>query len=143
MKRQRIVTSTKNLIEEKQETTLYGAEEPTEGVDISPIEELVAASCQTLSELGVFNAKGDKLGKIEDLMIDLKTGRVAYAVLSFGGFLGLGNKFFAIPWEQLCVDNQWNYHDIYKQRIVFNVPREKLEKAPGFDKEKWPREPDR
>lgn len=143
MKRERIVTKTKELVREKYQTTLSGAEKPAEGIETVPVEELVAISSQNLGKMNVYNARGEKLGKIEDLMIDLKSGRIAYAVLSFYGFLGMGNKFFAIPWEQLCVDNQWNYRDIYKHRIIFNVPKEKLAQAPGFDKDKWPSEPDR
>jgi hypothetical protein len=56
--------------------------------------------------------------------------------------MGLGNKLFAIPWEMFCIDNAWNYKDIYKQKIVFNIDREQLEKAPGFDPNAWPRQPD-
>src|SRR5437870_2663834 len=52
----------------------------------------------------VRNPAGENLGKVEDLMIDVDTGQVAYAVLSFGGFLGMGNKLFAVPWEALEVD---------------------------------------
>ena len=49
-------------------------------------------------------ARGENLGKIEELMLDLETGRVAYAVLSFGGFLGMGEKLFAVPFEALKLD---------------------------------------
>jgi sporulation protein YlmC with PRC-barrel domain len=79
----------------------------------------------------VKNAAGDDLGKIEDLMIDLNSGRVAYAVLSFGGFLKLGNKLFAIPWEALTLDAA-------NELFILNVDRTVLEKATGFDKENWP-----
>ena len=61
-------------------------------------------SSRTLCGDRVKNAAGEDLGKIEDLMIDLYTGRIAYAVLSFGGFLKMGNKLFAVPWEALTVD---------------------------------------
>lgn len=79
----------------------------------------------------VKNADGDDLGKIEDLMIDLDFGRIAYAVLSFGGFLKMGNKLFAIPWQALKVD------PINKQ-FILNVRKEVLENATGFDKDNWP-----
>ncbi|MCO5381646.1 MAG: PRC-barrel domain-containing protein [Methanosarcina barkeri] len=55
-------------------------------------------SASTIKGDKVVNRAGEDLGKIEELMIDLEDGRVAYAVLSFGGFLGMGNKLFAIPW---------------------------------------------
>src|SRR5262245_56820592 len=61
-------------------------------------------SAGTLTVDGVRNAAGDDLGKIEEIMIDIPSGRVAYAVLSFGGFLGMGNKLFAVPWNALTVD---------------------------------------
>jgi sporulation protein YlmC with PRC-barrel domain len=79
----------------------------------------------------VKNPSGEELGKIEDLMIDLRSGRIAYAVLSFGGFLKMGNKLFAIPWEALKVDSE-------KQEFVLHVEKSRLENAPGFDKENWP-----
>jgi len=64
-------------------------------------------------------------------MIDIPSGRVAYAVLSFGGVLGMGNKLFAVPWSLLGVDED-------KKCFVLNVDKTKLEKAPGFDKSNWP-----
>jgi hypothetical protein len=84
----------------------------------------------------VVNPKGEKLGKIEELMIDNQMGRVAYAVLSFGGFLGMGDKLFAIPFAALRLDDEHN-------RFLLDVPKEKLEKAPGFDKDDWPKATDR
>jgi hypothetical protein len=64
-------------------------------------------------------------------MIDVTSGRVAYAVLSFGGFLGLGKKLFAVPWSALTLDAG-------EKRFVLNVPKERLENAPGFDSDHWP-----
>jgi len=85
----------------------------------------------TLKNDKVVNLSGDEIGKIEELMIDVTTGRVAYAVLSFGGFLGVGAKLFALPWSALTVDET-------KKRFVVNVTKESLDKMPGFDKEHWP-----
>jgi len=79
----------------------------------------------------VVNAQGDDLGKIEAIMLDVRSGRIAYAVLSFGGFLGFGSKLFAIPWNALTLDAR-------EERIVLNVSKEKLENAEGFDKDNWP-----
>ena len=79
----------------------------------------------------VVNLNGDHVGKIEELMIDVTTGRVAYAVLSFGGFLGMGNKLFAIPWSALTLDAD-------EKRFILDAPKERLENAPGFDKDHWP-----
>lgn len=88
-------------------------------------------SAGTLAGDRVRNSAGEDLGKIEELMIDVPTGRIAYAVLSFGGFLGMGNKLFAIPWEALTLDE-------IEHEFVLNVDKATLESAPGFDKDEWP-----
>lgn len=88
-------------------------------------------SSSSITGTTVVNAKGENLGNIKELMIDLDSGRVAYAVLSFGGFLGLGDKYFAMPWEAFRIDTQ-------KEQFVLNVNKERLENAPGFDKDNWP-----
>jgi len=84
----------------------------------------------------VVNGDGEDLGKIEAIMLDVNSGQIAYAVLSFGGFLGMGSKLFAIPWSALVLDAK-------KKRFVFNVSKERLESAPGFDKDHWPSMADR
>jgi hypothetical protein len=72
---------------------------------------------------------------MEEVMIDLERGRVAYVVLSFGSKVLGKNKFFAVPWEAL----QISFHD---RKIIFNVSEETLKEAPGFDKRDWPQELD-
>jgi len=88
-------------------------------------------SSSTIKGDDVVNAQGEDLGSIDDLMIDLERGRIAYAVLSFGGFLGMGDKLFAIPWEAMTVDQD-------NKRLVLNIDKELLKQAPGFDKNNWP-----
>jgi len=88
-------------------------------------------SSSSISSDRVKNAAGDNLGKIEDLMIDVNSGRIAYAVLSFGGFLKMGNKLFAIPWPALTLD-------AVNKEFVLNVDKSVLENATGFDKDDWP-----
>jgi sporulation protein YlmC with PRC-barrel domain len=88
-------------------------------------------SASSLAGDRVRNNSGEDLGKIEEIMIDIHSGRVAYAVLSFGGFLGMGNKLFAVPWHSLHVD-------LDNHEFVLDVSRETLENAPGFDKSDWP-----
>ncbi len=85
----------------------------------------------TLIGNSVVNDSGESLGKIEAIMLDVASGRIAYAVLSFGGFLGMGDKLFAIPWPALTLDTD-------QKCFVLSVPKERLEKAPGFDKDHWP-----
>jgi sporulation protein YlmC with PRC-barrel domain len=79
----------------------------------------------------IVNREGEKLGRLEDIMLDVPNGRIAYAVLSMGGFLGLGDKLFAVPWELLQLDTD-------HKNMILDVPRERLEQAPGFDKDRWP-----
>jgi sporulation protein YlmC with PRC-barrel domain len=83
----------------------------------------------------VRNEKGEDLGKIEELMIDMQSGCISYAVVSFGSVLGLGGKFFAVPFEALQLRAD-------EHKFVLNVDREKLENAPGFDKDNWPESAD-
>jgi sporulation protein YlmC with PRC-barrel domain len=84
----------------------------------------------------VVNRTGETLGKIEELMLDLEKGRVAYAVLSFGGFLGMGEKLFAIPFEALKLDAS-------REHFTLDIDKEKLKNAPGFDKHNPPQASDR
>jgi len=79
----------------------------------------------------VVNPEGEQLGILKELMIDLEGGHIAYAVLSFGGFLGMGDKLFAIPWEALTIDTE-------EHAFILEVDKEVLKNAPGFDKEHWP-----
>ena len=92
-------------------------------------------SSTSLEGNNVVNAQGESLGEVKDFMIDLDTGHIAYAVLSFGGFLGMGNKLFAVPFEALRTDTA-------NERFVLDVPKEKLENAPGFDHDHWPQHAD-
>lgn len=79
----------------------------------------------------VVNSASEHIGDIKDLMIDLQRGCIAYAVLDFGGFLGMGSKYFAVPWDSFTVDED-------RKELRLNVSREWLENAPGFDKDHWP-----
>lgn len=88
-------------------------------------------SADTLVGNKVVNMKNDDLGKIDAIMLDPGSGSIAYAVLSFGGFLGLGNKLFAVPWEALRLDK-------YNHEFILDVEKERLKDAPGFDQDNWP-----
>ena len=84
----------------------------------------------------VVNRAGENLGKIEELMLDLEKGRVAYAVLSFGGFMGMGEKLFAVPFEALKLDAS-------REHFTLDVDKEKLKNAPSFDTNHPPKASDR
>ena len=94
-----------------------------------PGPELMGAA--TLTGDNVVNQQDDALGDIKEIMLDMRSGRVAYAVLSFGGILGMGDKLFAVPWSALKLDT-------VNKRFVLNVDKTRLESAPGFDKDAWP-----
>ncbi len=85
----------------------------------------------TLMGEDVYNRQEEDLGDIKEIMIDMQSGQIAYAVLSFGGILGMGDKLFAVPWQALQLDT-------VNKRFILDVTKERLESAPGFDKDRWP-----
>lgn len=94
-----------------------------------PGPEVMAAD--TLQGDKVVNTAGENLGEIEDIMLDVPSGRIAYAVLSFGGVMGMGDKLFAIPWSALTLDAD-------RKCFVLDIDKDRLKNAPGFDKDHWP-----
>lgn len=94
-----------------------------------PGPQVMAAD--TLKGDAVVNTHGEKLGEIRDIMLDVPSGRIAYAVLSFGGVLGVGDKLFAIPWSALTLDAA-------NRCFILDIDRDRLKHAPGFDKHHWP-----
>ena len=89
----------------------------------NPSGNLIAAN--QVQGTSVYDTKLEKLGSIEDVMIDKATGRIAYAVLSFGGFLGIGDRYYPLPWEKLS----------YNQEVagyIVDIDRKILEGAPSF-----------
>ena len=94
-----------------------------------PGPDVMAAS--TLEGNTVVNTQGEKLGELKEVMLDVRRGRVAYAVLAVGGLFGLGEKLFAIPWNALVLDTE-------EHQFVLDVDGERLKSAPGFDKDHWP-----
>lgn len=94
-----------------------------------PGSELMGA--RTLIGEDVYNSHNEKLGDIKEFMLNMTTGEVQYAVLSFGGILTFGEKLFAVPFEALKLDTT-------NHRYLLDVEKEVLENAPGFDKDHWP-----
>lgn len=84
----------------------------------------------------VRNDAGEDLGEIKNLVIDTSSGKIRYAAMSFGGFLGLGDKLFAVPWQDLHLvpSSQEDRHP----HFLLSVHKEALKNAPGFDKDQWP-----
>ncbi len=85
----------------------------------------------TLMGNDVYNSQGEDLGDVKEFMIDMASGRITYAVLSFGGLMGLGDKLFAVPWSALTLDT-------INKRFTLDVVKETLAAAPGFDSDHWP-----
>lgn len=89
-------------------------------------------SGQTLKGISVVNPSYEELGEVDDIMIDPVSGNIVYAILTFGGFMGFGEKYFAIPWEAFYLDTKED------NKVILNIPKEKLDNAPGFDKKDLP-----
>jgi sporulation protein YlmC with PRC-barrel domain len=94
----------------------------------TPVKFLTAT---TLIGNKVHNPADENLGEVHDFMLDLNTGTIEYVIIEFGGFLGLGEKFFAIPFDVLTLNTE-------RHIFILDVSREQLENAPGFDKDHWP-----
>ncbi len=84
-----------------------------------------------LSGNRVRNLQGEELGTIEELMVDLSNGRMAYGVISVGGFLGMGETLFAVPWDALKLTDDGS-------EFILDVDKDKLKQAPSFEKNNWP-----
>lgn len=77
----------------------------------------------------------DKLGKVEDIVIGTQAGDIRYLAMSFGGFLGIGDKYFAVPWDAVRLEYDTDHKDFF---VMFDATKEQLKNAPGFDKDHWP-----
>jgi len=91
----------------------------------------VIMAADTLNGNSVLGPSGERLGKIDHIMLDVPRGQIAYAVLAFGGFLGVGTKLFAVPWSALTLDT-------VRKCFVLGIDKKQLEAAPGFDQNHWP-----
>ncbi|MCE3254130.1 MAG: PRC-barrel domain containing protein [Cellvibrio sp.] len=85
----------------------------------------------TLIGNDVCNFENEDIGEIKEIMLDVASGNIEYAVLSFGSFLGMGEKLFAVPWSALKLDTE-------NKRFQLSIDKERLRNAPGFNKNAWP-----
>ncbi|MFM0365527.1 PRC-barrel domain-containing protein [Paraburkholderia sediminicola] len=99
------------------------------GVGEGPGPDIMAAA--TLDGNRVMSSDGEHVGKISDIMLDVRNGRIAYAVLSEGGFLGVGSNLHAIPWSALTLDTDEKW-------FVVDITAQRLKDDPGFNKDHWP-----
>ncbi len=122
-------------------TAMAWADEParTTSAAVDQTHVAIARDFRTADIIGlaVKNNKHEDLGKIDDLVIDMKNGEVRYAAISYGGVAGIGSKLFAVPWQKMTFmfgePNKAN-----SRHFMFDVSKEQLENAPGFDSSHWP-----
>jgi sporulation protein YlmC with PRC-barrel domain len=110
--------------EEKDNSGMYAVSDSN-----GPGPRLMGAD--TLMGNDVYNRQDEDLGDIKEIMLDVPAGRISYAVLSYGGVLGMGEKLFAVPWNALTLDTD-------NKRFTLDVSKDSLKDAPGFDKDHWP-----
>jgi len=123
-KQQEVKEKQKELIQDRREESAERVQAANESMQqVSRASKIIGTT--------VKNSKGDKLGKIKELVLNPESGQVVYAVVSFGGLMGVGDKLFALPWKAL----HWTRD---KEYYVFDVDKSTLKKAPGFDKKHWP-----
>lgn len=94
-----------------------------------PGPELMGAD--TLIGDRVHNLQNEDIGEIKEIMLDMRTGKIAYAVMSYGGVFTLGEKLFAVPWEALTLDT-------VNKGFTLNIDKDRVDGAPGFDTDSWP-----
>jgi sporulation protein YlmC with PRC-barrel domain len=103
---------------------------------LAPTPEATLLRSSTLFSYRVKSPQGEDLGKVEEIMIDMEVKRIAYAVLSFGGFWGLGDKWVPVPWDALTFKPD-------EKVLILNIEKEKLQKAPHFERATLPELADR
>jgi len=122
-------------------TTAAWADEPAKNANaaVDQTQVSVARDFRTADIIGLYvkNNKHEDLGKIDDLVIDMKNGEVRYAAIAYGGVAGIGSKLFAVPWQKLTFmfgePNKAN-----SRHFMFDISKEQLENAPGFESSHWP-----
>jgi sporulation protein YlmC with PRC-barrel domain len=118
--------STPSTTPSSQGARIVGAGDETPA---GPGPDVMAAS--TLDGDKILSTDGEEVGKVKDIMLDMQSGRIAYVVMSSGGFLGIGDKLLAIPWSALTLDTD-------RKCFLLSLSSERIKNAPGFDKQHWP-----
>jgi sporulation protein YlmC with PRC-barrel domain len=99
------------------------------------VREPVLHRASELMSRAVYNDKGEKLGTVDELVLDGNKDHIDYFVLSYGTTLGMGGKLFAIPWRMV------EHKPLGEDKLYVNIDPDKLAAAPGFDKKNWPNKP--
>jgi sporulation protein YlmC with PRC-barrel domain len=97
-----------------------------------PNDPLTHLAVSSLIGDNIFNPSGENLGKIKDIMINITEAKIAYVVIEFGGFLGINQKYFAVPMQALTIAKE------HRNAFILNETKESLKRYPGFDKDHWP-----
>jgi sporulation protein YlmC with PRC-barrel domain len=116
----------------------FAVEPGTDRSQVGQLDEKTTGASIRASQfigMSVCNQEGKNIGKVNDLVLDDNSGRVRYAAVSYGGFLGLGDKLFAVPWQAFTCQREEGKDDHY---LVINATEEKIKAAPGFDQDRWP-----
>jgi hypothetical protein len=100
-----------------------------EGVEVDETDRLIASD--KVEGTAVYNRDGDRLGSVHNVMIDKYSGQVSYAVMGFGGFLGIGERYHPLPWKALTYDTGLGGY-------VVGLSREQLEGAPSYARDEAP-----
>lgn len=132
---QDVVDGMEGILEKQQEANMMARERTERLQEVKTATPLPAQTgvvrASRLIGLPVKNKAGDKLGTIEDIAIDPSSGVIAYAALAHGGFLGIGEKWIAVPWRELA-------RTADGEALVLEADDKVLKKAAGFDEERWP-----
>ncbi len=92
----------------------------------APVASHALIAADRIAGTAVYDTAANHIGEVHDLMIDKASGQVAYAILSFGGFLGLGERYYPVPWNLLT-------YDVKLAGYVVPIDRSKLDAAPNYD----------
>jgi sporulation protein YlmC with PRC-barrel domain len=106
---------------------------------IADVDDKTSGSNVRVSELigmDIRNPAGEDIGEIIDLVVDARTGRLKYAAVTYGGFLGFGNKLFAVPFKAFKFQREEPGDDDVV--LVLNITQDQLDASEGFDKDRWP-----
>jgi sporulation protein YlmC with PRC-barrel domain len=113
----------------------YG-QRPYPALTVTTVDKIDVASATAIMDMDVENRQGESLGEVEDLAIDLENGRIAYAVLEFGGWLGLGERLAAVPWGALALNAA-------EREFTVDTAKDQLKTIPSFARNDWPQTIDR
>ena len=103
---------------------------------LDPITSGAGIRASKLIGMNIHNSQGESVGEVNDIVIDSRSGKIRYAAVTYGGFLGVGNKMFAVPFEAFKVGSAPNQRTT--NHLILDVTAKQLEGSTGFDEDHWP-----